>query len=315
MTIRPTRKHDEEGIRELFKTCFGKELSHEEWLWKYKYSYLGSSSFVAEDGGNIIAHYGGFKMRFYSKGRVFNAYQGCDVMTHPRYRARLFAKRGIIVKTAEAFYEASPTEFIFGFPSERHGRLMSLQLGWEKSRLINVMEKDSDFKADRNPFLKIETGWERIDPQEMDNLWREIRDLHSLSIEKESRYILWRYRDNPQKRYEVVIFRGLLKRYLKAYVIVRMDNNNLSVLDFFVSKEMNFRKVLAALEHFAIKRKAKGISLWVNPEEGIYKILRNAGYRDGKGIPYAVRIFEGSGLPPDFFLDQYCYRLGDYDAA
>ena len=314
--IRQTREEDEEDIRTLFKICFDKELSHEEWLWKYKNSYLGTSSFVAEDNGKIIAHYGGFKMRFYSNGAVFNAYQGCDVMTHPKYRARLFAKKGAIIKTAEAFYKANPAEFIFGFPSERHGRLMKLQLGWESPRVINVMKKDrSEFSTYRNPLLKIETGWDRISSEDVDNMWMKTRDSYRLSIEKESRYILWRYRDNPRRRYEVVIFRGLLRKEVKAYVIFRMNNDEMSLLDFFISKEINIKKVLAALEQIALKRKAPSVNLWVSPEEGIYKDFRKAGYREGKGIPYTLRVFEGSRLSPGFFLDHYCYRQGDYDAA
>jgi len=316
LNIRLTRDRDEEDIRTLFKICFGKEMSHEEWLWKYKNSYLGTSSLVAEDDGRIIAHYGGFRMRFYSNGTVFNAYQGCDVMTHPEYRARLFAKKGIIVKTAEAFYKANPSEFIFGFPSERHGRLMKLQLGWEVPRFINVMEKDSsEFSTHRNLLLKTETGWDRISPGEEDNLWMKTRDSYSLSIEKESRYIQWRYRDNPRGRYEAVVFRGLLKKDLKAYVIIKTENNELSVLDFFCDRSTNVMKVFFAIETFAKKRGLKKISLWINPSEGIFQDLSNAGYRGGKGIPYTLKAFEDSRLSPGFFLDHYCYRQGDYDAA
>jgi len=316
MEIRPVRESDEKGIRVLFKICFNKELSYEEWLWKYKGSYLGSSSFIAEHDGRIIAHYGGFKMRFYSKGNFFDAWQGCDVMTHPEYRARLFVKKGVIVKTAEAFYLANPLEFIFGFPSERHGRLMTLQLKFEKHRFINVMKKDRDnFKTYRNPFLRVETGWNRISPDEIDNLWLRAKDSYALSIEKDSRYILWRYRDNPQRKYEIITFRGFLKKDLKAYVIIRIDNDELNIFDFLVSREVDFMNTLAAMEHLAIKRKAKNISLWVNPVEGIYQDLRNAGYRKENGIPYTLRVFEGSGLSPEFFLDHYCYRMGDYDAA
>lgn len=314
--IRPARDEDEVSIRSLFKVCFDKELTHEEWLWKYKASYLGSSAFVAEYDGKIVAHYGGFKMYFYSHDSVFHAYQGCDVMTHPQYRARLFAKKGIIVKTAEAFYEANPMEFIFGFPSERHARLMELQLKWEKHRFINVMKKGrEDFKAYRNLFLRVETKWDSISPKEMDDLWIKTRHSFILSIEKDSRYILWRYRGNPQRRYETIVLRGLLKRDLKAYMVIKMDNNEMCVLDFFVSNEMDFGKVLAVLEYIAVKRKAMSISLWVNPAEKIYQELKNAGYREEKGIPYTLRVFENTRLDSDFFLDNYCYSMGDYDAA
>jgi hypothetical protein len=94
-----------------------------------------------------------------------------------------------------------------------------------------------------------------------------------------------------------------------------MDNNNLFVLDFFILKEIDFRKVFTSLEHFALKRKAGSISIWLNPEEGICKDLRDKGYREKMGSPYTLRVFAGSNLSPEFFLDHYCYRQGDYDAA
>jgi hypothetical protein len=193
---------------------------------------------------------------------------------------------------------------------------MKLQLKFEEHRFINVMKKDRDnFKTYRNPFLRGETGWNRISPDEIDTLWVRAKDSYALSIEKDSRYILWRYRDNPQGKYEIITFRGFLKKDLKAYVIIRIDNDELNMLDFLVSRGVDFMNTLAAMEHLARKREAKNISLWVNPAEGIYQDLRNAGYRKENGIPYTLRVFEGSGLSPGFFLDQYCYRQGDYDAA
>ncbi len=316
MEIRPARNGDEAGIRDLFKVCFGKELSREEWLWKYRGSFLGSSSFVAEDGGRIIAHYGGITMPFYSKGTVLNACQGCDVMTHPLYRARLFSKSGIIVRTAEAYYASRPMEFIFGFPSERHGRLMNLQLKFERHRYINVIKKEREhFESYRNPLLRVETGWDTIKPEEIDHVWKRKRDSLVLSIEKGSRYILWRYRDHPRKKYEIVTFRGLLTRTLKAYAIFKMDDGVLNLLDFFIPGTMDLKKIFGTLEDIALKRGARLVTLWVNPAEGISQQLKDAGYVEERGIPYIVRVFEGSTIVPDFFLDYYCYREGDYDAA
>jgi hypothetical protein len=316
MEIRPARDEDEAGIRDLFKVCFGTELSHEEWLWKYKRSFLGTSSFLAEDEGRIVAHYGAVKMPFYGGGTIFNGYQGCDVMTHPQYRARLFSKRGIIVRTAEAYYASEPMEFIFGFPSERHGRLMTLQLKWARHRHINVMKKERDhFAPRRDPFLRVETGWGTIDPEEIEGIWKKQRDSLMLSVEKGSRYILWRYRDNPRKKYEIAAFRGLLTRTLKAYAILKREDDALHILDFFIPGTLDPRRVFGALEGLAVKWSAGVIALWVNPREGVFQQLNDAGYRREEGIPYAVRIFEGSRADADFFLDSYCYREGDYDAA
>jgi hypothetical protein len=314
--IRPARDSDEEGIRVLFKTCFGNELSHEAWVWKYGKSYLGSSSFVAEDDGRIVAHYGGFRLRFYSRGMVLNAYQGCDVMTHPRYRARLFSRKGIIVKTAEAFYDTNPMEFIYGFPSERHGRLKALQLGFEKHRYVTVMKKEREYyKACRKIFLNVETGWNGIRPDEIDDAWRKTKDAFPLSIEKTNGYIFWRYRDKPSGNYELMTVRGFLKKNLKAYVIIKPENEVLHVLDWFILPSLDFKRLLSVLEDFARKRGAQCVTFWCNPVEEFFAELKTNGYSEERGIPYIVKVFEESRIRPDFFLDYYCYRQGDYDAA
>jgi hypothetical protein len=316
MEIRAARDEDEAGIRDLFMICFGKHLSHEEWVWKYRHSFLGSSSFLAVEDGEIVAHYGAMKMPFCGKGMTFNAYQGCDVMTHPRYRARLFSKNGVIVRTAEAYYAAEPMEFIFGFPSERHGRLMSLRLKFQPHRHITVMKKEVSHVASRqHPLLRVATGWETITPEEIDRIWKRQKDLMSLSIDKGSRYILWRYRDHPRRKYEIITFRGLFWRTLKAYAILKMEDNALHVLDFFIPGTLDPLRVFSALEGAAAARGAAMITLWVNPREEVFNQLNDAGYRAEEQIPYIVRTFEGSRIGPDFFLGSYCYREGDYDAA
>jgi len=296
--------------------CFGKELLPEEWRWKYQQSYLGSSSFVAEDNGEIIAHYGGFRLNFSAKDTVLNAFQGCDVMTHPQYRARIFSRKGIIVQTAEAFYRANPMEYIYGFPSERHGRLQALQLGFEKHHYITVMKKESShFETRKSLFLKVEEGWNRIRPNEIDSVWARTRDFYPLSIEKTSGYMFWRYRDRPAKNYELTVLRGFLKKDLKAYMVVKSEGNVLRVLDFFVLPSLDFRKFLSALENLAIRKGSQHITFWVNPVEKCFEELKSNGYKDDRDIPFIVKVFENSRITSQFFLDNYCYRHGDYDDA
>lgn len=315
INIRPSTEHDEEGIRTLFKICFGKELSHDEWLWKYKHSYLGSSSVIAEDNGNIVAHYGGFRMHFYFSGKTLNAYQGCDVMTHPKYRARLFTKRGIVVKIAEAFYDANPMEFIFGFPSERHGKLMQLQLEWMPYQFISVLAKDEqDFITDK--CISYRPGWEFFKSDMMDALWNICKERYPLTIFKDSKYIKWRFRDNPSKKYEILTFySGFLRRKLNAMAIFFIQNDELFLCDLFSLKIEDDTMIFSSLEHFAKQRNLKRITLWMNPLEKIYDDLRQLGYHEEQGIPYSVRGFKGSKITPEFFMKNYCYKMGDYDAV
>ena len=315
MIIRQARDTDEEGIRSLFKASFHNELSHQEWEWKYRRSYLGSSAFVAEDDGTIVAHYGGFRMRFWNRGRTHDVYQGCDVMTHPAYRARLFARKGIIVRTAEAFYEANPMELIFGFPSERHARLMTLQLKWEPHLFITILKKETAGAAQRRSLiLRADQGWERIGPEELDRVWRETRGGKEVTIDKGGPYLHWRYRDNPRGGYELIGFRGVIGR-LKAFAVIRVLGEELSVLDLCVPVSAHFSRVLNSLERVAFERGVRSISVWMNPVDRDFASLRASGYVSERGIPYTLRVFEGSGIAAPLFLERYHYSKGDYDAA
>lgn len=316
MVIRASRETDADGIRSLFRASFDKELSQEEWSWKYRRSPLGSSSYVALEDDRIVAHYGGFRLRFYAKGKTYTAYQGCDVMTHPEYRAKVFARKSIIVRTAEEFYRANPTEFIYGFPPERHARLMTLQIGFEEPRLVNVMKKPAaDFRPFSSRLWKVESGWNRVSSGELDRIWMKTRDSFDLAIEKNARYIEWRYRDNPRRRYEIISARRALFGDLRAYAVVMEAEDVLYILDLFAVSPVDIRKLIGSLERSAVARGHKIICLWVNPAEDIYKELTSAGYFPEEGIRYIVRMFEGARISADFFLEQYAYRMGDYDAT
>ncbi len=311
MIIRPFRDGDQEPFRELFRECFGKEMSAEEWAWKYRTSYLGTSSVVAEDKGRIIAHYGGLKMRFCWNGRTFDAYQGCDAMTHPEYQSR-----GIIVKTALGFYENNPDrEFMFGFPSERHATLSERWLGWAKHAFISEMVKGLTGVSPRKLLWRVETGWNKIAAGEADALWESTKDSGNLSLEKKSSYIFWRYRDNPGRQYEVVLFRGFFRKDLRAYAVVAQQGDELRVLDLIASESGQIKNILSCLERRAAAKRLKTIRLWMNRYGSGGRDLIKAGYREEKGIPLALRTFEGSSLAPDFFFRHYNYSMGDYDAA
>lgn len=311
MLMRPFRVGDEDAVRALFRECFGREMSAEEWTWKYRNSYLGTSSVVAEDNDRIIAHYGGLKMRFYWSGRVFDAYQGCDAMTHPEYQSR-----GIIVKAALGFYEANPgREFIFGFPSERHATLMARWLGWNNHVFVSEMMKEVSGARQGVSFWRVETGWDRIAAGEINALWERIKDSVNLSLEKRSDYVFWRYRDNPVKKYEVILFRGLFSRDLKAFAVVLEQGDELRVLDLIASRGVKLKKVLGCLEQKAAAKGMKTIRLWMNPCEPECYELRDAGYREEKGVPLTLRLFEGATLVPAHFFQRYNYGMGDYDAA
>jgi hypothetical protein len=315
MEIRNMREGDEEAVRTLFSQCFGKEMSHDVWSWKYEKSPWGSTAAVAIYEDTIIAHYGGLKMKFCHQGKSFDVYQPCDVMTHPKYRARIFSRRGAMVRAGEFFYKANPMDFAFGFPSERHAVLGTKQLGYTEHRYVTLLHKEvSGIRHILNFKLRTDTGWNYVNDVEIDALWQATKVDYGLSVEKISRYIFWRYRDNPSKQYEPLIVRNRFGKALKAFAVFCRKENELAVLDFFCARDLNITTLFRIFENAAIRYGLKGIRLWMNPKEDIFRIFIDYGYRAEKGVPYIFKILNRE-LTPLFLFDKYYYRMGDYDDA
>lgn len=322
MTVRPVAEGDQEAVRALFKACFGKEMSPQEWIWKYRNSYLGTSAAVAEDSGRLVSHYGGLKVRFYWDGRAIDAYQGCDAMTHPDFQSR-----GIIIKTALGFYGQNPSrEFMFGFPSERHAAVAMKWLGWEKHVYINEMVKEVGAAAclpagRQGPagwsasLLKLKTGWKEITALEIDSLWERTKESSGLSLEKKSDYVFWRFRHKPANRYEIISFRNFLGAGIKAFAVVLEDGAELKVLDLIAAEDIELKKILNRIERLAAVKRMKTIRFWMSPRRPEYRQLRDAGYVDKQGIPLTLRVSEGSAFEGPRFFEYYNYAMGDYDAS
>lgn len=314
MEIRKAKESDEKGIRALFAESFGRELPLDEWKWKYKDSPWGSTAVVAVDNDKIVAHYGAIKSRFHFNGSVFDVFQPCDVMTHPKYRARFFTKKGAMVRAGEFFFSNNHMDFAFGFPSERHAILGTKQLGYTEHKYVSVLKKHIDKKKFvLNLLISVTASWDSIKPFEIDILWDSIKDGYGLSIEKKSHYIIWRYKDNPVKKYKPLIIRTRLNNKLKAFCVLSINENELSLMDFLCPKGFQLR-LFNLIENFVIEHKLSSLRLWLNPKEDIYQKLVKNGYNEDKAVPLLFKILNAE-IKPEFLFENYRYRMGDYDAS
>jgi hypothetical protein len=206
-------------------------------------------------------------------------------------------------------------DFGFGFPSERHAVLGTKQLGYTEHHFVSVLKK----KVSRpwgawNPLLKIETGWSSINGAEIDDMWIKTRDICSLSIEKNSSYIFWRYRDNPVRQYATLTVRSRFNKSPLAFVVFSIRQNELLIFDFFIRREINTAVLLKIIDGLAFSHNLKSITLWANPEEEIFQTLAGYGYLTEKGVPYIFKVMNKE-ITPGFLFENYCFRQGDYDAA
>jgi hypothetical protein len=315
MQIRRFRDDDAEQIIQLFYNCFGREMSKNEWIWKYKKSPWGSVAYVAVDGRELVSYYGAIKFAISYQGTLLSAYQACDVMTHPDYRARIFSKKPLIVQTAELFYKENVMDFTFGFPSERNARLHHLVMGWSQHRKVALFKKDLNVKNINNlskykPYI-LRIGWDKVNSKDLDEVWNGCSKSLSLSILKESKYLFWRYMDNPSHFYTLLTLKDIIKKTIVSSAIVKSSDSELYIVDFFYNGREIFPYFWQLLETYAIKIQAKAINVWINYKEDIAKDLIALGYKINEDAPFALRIMNRHAITSDDFYTKYRYRIGD----
>jgi GNAT superfamily N-acetyltransferase len=89
------------GLVELFKACFGIDVSGDYFEWKYRANPTGEAiAFVADAGDRLGAFYGVIPEPWSVGGREATVHQSMDTMTHPD-----FQRRGLFVKLAERTYD------------------------------------------------------------------------------------------------------------------------------------------------------------------------------------------------------------------
>jgi hypothetical protein len=334
-TIRQYTETDISSIIYLFRLSFQKEISEQWFRWKYQHSPFCSKGYVAADGDRVVAFYGGLKLQFLFHGECLRAYQLCDVMTHPDYRGRLVSKTPLIVQLGEMFYRENPMDFAFGFPSLRHARLQSLRLGGEGYRLVRIYKKERLGSHSIMWKLKVSEGWEFFKKEELDRFC----DIKGQTVPsplavmtrrgegkgegnailrfiKDERYIQWRYRENPSKKYHLLIFRRMNRT--KGYIIFSVEDGWLNILEIFHKDDKDIQDIMIALESHVVRNitSIKGIRFWLHPMEPQKNDMEKLGYSGEDSIPIAFKSVDTAcGVTSDIFYDGYFYRMGDYDAS
>ncbi|MEW6053891.1 MAG: GNAT family N-acetyltransferase [Nitrospirota bacterium] len=313
------KKYGEEdipGILELFSLSFGKEASEEWFVWKYARAPWSSRGYVVRHNGMVAAFYGGLRFRFMFRNRELWAYQFCDVMTHRKYRTKLFGRNPLVIEIAKVFDKENAMDFAFGFPSERHARLQTMMMGATSYRRLTVFRKElsvvSRFSRVR---CRVRIGWDTINDAETDALWERSARATELSIVKDSAFLRWRYRENPAGEYQAVVFKGLLSRSIKALAVIKITGEELQIADFLLPEQGMHGIFLKAVERIAADRQVKAIVTWANSSEPVARSLIASGYRAQEGIPFGVRIIDEAKMREQDFYEKYSYRMGDYDAS
>jgi hypothetical protein len=205
--IRNYKEGDEKQIASLFHEVFGKEMTIEQWQWKYLVPGKGKIySKVAEAGSHgIIGHAGAIPLRGVFENTPIQVFQIVDVMVHPKERGFLGRKNifDYLIKILfEEIKKEFPDVFCYGFPGIRPFLLGKRIKVYDQIELASENAKPLH-RSLLNPYKVQLIAW---DDDRLDSLWTMFSKYFSLSLIRDNHYLCWRYATNPLFSYQLFGF-------------------------------------------------------------------------------------------------------------
>jgi hypothetical protein len=222
--VRAYREGDEEGILQLFKTSFHVERSRERWRWEYRenpYGDLRITEAFAPDG-SLVAHYAGYPVFFSgpfdptTEGapRRFAALQIGDTMTAAAFRHVGRGPTSLLGRSVRHFYAcycAGRVAFNYGFNT---GNIQRFSMRFVRAERLEdcpyrVLSREAFRGEEPRNFGTMgkigKLGWriERVRhfDARFDELFARVRGAYGLLIERDARYLEWRYATCPGSEY------------------------------------------------------------------------------------------------------------------
>ncbi|MCL4475417.1 MAG: GNAT family N-acetyltransferase [Nitrospirae bacterium] len=308
LTIRIYEKGDEYGIVRLFKDIFGREMTLEEWRWKYTgRSKKVYSTVAVTDSEGVVAHYGCMLHRMIYQGKEVYGLAIGDVMVHPKFRGTKIFKKIAALAPLEMVRDGIILGY--GFPNER-AMLLPEKLGlYEK--IEDVFEAGAEADLTNNPGRFIYKFFPlRYDDSRIDALWESVKREIRLGVVRDREYLAWRYQGHPFYKYELW---GLKKRWgnkLTGLAVLRRDGERILIIDFVCSIDM-LNILFQKIGNYSYSTGIKTLKLWF---PGYLKnTLGEMGFHINLSGTCIPRTTHERTLTKSEMEGQFFYTMGDTD--
>jgi hypothetical protein len=276
--VREYAAGDEEQILPMFRKSFHVERSLARWSWEYRenpYGTLRISEAFTEDG-QLAAHYAGYPVRFQREieGRsdTLPALQVGDTMTEPAFRHVGRGPTSLLGRTVRHYYARfceSEVAFNYGFNT---GNIQRFSMSFVGARRLEdlpfqVLNLAEHPLALPNRLLARLVGYrvERIAhfDARFDELFRRVSPSYRLLVERDARYLQWRYAHCPEAEYFLyAVFR---RRRLVGWSVFRVKGERLIWGDalFDPRHPDAVRQLLASVLAAPDHSQAKTVEAWI----------------------------------------------------
>ena len=289
--IRVSTPADAPGIRRLFRRVFERELTPEEWSWKFEQNPDGWYGVVALVGDEIVGNYAGWGSRLLLDGRPALCYSVGDVATDPSVRG-IGGRRGIYRSMTEAFYEevhARGVPFCYGFPNSRAQQISNVIAGTRT--LFPIREISVPCAAFPEP--PPDGGAGDAVGESFDALWAAaLRSMKDCVVRDRAR-ANWRFHARPARWYRMV-WREREGEAL-GWAVLSVAGESALVADFLGRNAdgSDLPPLLAVAAAEATRLGAARLVFWEPPGGPGATVLRGLpGERRDVGFSFVVRSFD-----------------------
>jgi hypothetical protein len=303
--LRPFQSGDEPGVLALWKTAFTSDIPPERFRWKYLATpYDETMMLCVTDQGEIVTFYGGIPYRFNHQGRVTQAVQLMDIMSHPDHR-----QNKVFIRTARCFISQfchpGYLLFMYGFPGAAHFAIGESRLGYQKTvpaaYLTVSAQKLSRLAADSAKTDNV--GVEPVltlSPDDPDWLafWKTCQMDYPFSLIRGPEFIKWRFFDHPEKQYQVVKFVDPTQGKMIGYAVLSKQADKTILVDVLTGdSRKRVAGILSCLGRHLAARGTRTVETWLPENHFLARHALSAGFEqltEPTGIIPTVALFDHS---------------------
>jgi hypothetical protein len=259
ISVRAWQAGDEQAILDLFARSFHATRTFEHWRWKFQDNPFGKERIsLSFDEGRLVGHYTGYVVPFWIDGREIQAHQIGDTMTDPAIRHIGRGPTSVLGRTALHFYVNFCEErvaFNYGF---NVANIQKFSLRFLRSdRVESVSYRTRDLRtrplARLGRLERLARGLQLRLVSTTNSDWDELFKLaaphYRFLVQRDARYVTWRYMQAPDRPYAVVEIRKW--RQLIGWIVVRVHENRLRIGDALIHPDHGevFETVIRHLVH------------------------------------------------------------------
>ncbi len=334
--LRPAGPEDGPAIRSVLESSFPENPKTRADIldWQYWSNPFGAArSWVAEDGGEVVAHYAGIALPGVIDGRPVTLSMGVDAATRPSHRGL-----GLFEQLARAVYldggkAHMPVTYCLPNPNSLRGfqkaggedvgraRVLVAPVddGWLARRFgiprpVAAAARQAAFRLPAGGAA----GMVQSPPDGLDELWAETAVTHGVA--RHAAWWKWRYSDRPERPYLFVEARrhGRLAGAAAALVRDDLGGRFLCLLELMATDRSAARDVVGCLLRSAHGLlNVDGIAATALSGTAHYRLARAVGLRPLprrlEPRPMHVGVVDNAGTLPGIAQAPWSLAWGDLD--